>query len=63
MDIPLRFGPYGSGALTHADRFVTFGANACWFHGFDPAAFEAFARRRCCVCRVPRAPVVSELGT
>ena len=42
MQIPALFGPYGSGALAHVDRFTVYGANACWFHGFDAAAFEAW---------------------
>lgn len=41
MQIPLLFGPYGSGAARHIDRFAAHGANALWFHGFDPAAFDA----------------------
>jgi hypothetical protein len=35
------FGPYGSDAIAFADRFATHGANAAWFHGFDPVAFES----------------------
>jgi hypothetical protein len=41
MNIPLLFGPYGSTAIEFADRFADYGANAFWFHGFNPAAFEA----------------------
>ena len=40
MDIPLLFGPYGSRALEHAERFSGCGANAAWFHGFNAEAFE-----------------------
>ncbi|GAG51253.1 unnamed protein product, partial [marine sediment metagenome] len=50
MNIPLLFGPYGSAALEHADRFAQYGANALWFHGFNPAAFEACARREVAAC-------------
>jgi hypothetical protein len=38
---PLLFGPYGGGALAHVGRLAEHGANACWFHMFDEAAFEA----------------------
>jgi len=38
---PPLFGPYGSAALAHIDYFASNGANATWFHGFDPEAFEA----------------------
>lgn len=41
MPVPLLFGPYGSAALEWIDRFARYGANALWFHGFNPAAFEA----------------------
>ena len=41
MSIPLLFGPYGSSALEFMDRFGEYGANAFWFHGFDPEAFAA----------------------
>jgi hypothetical protein len=37
----LLFGPYGSAALEHVDRFADYGANAFWFHGFNEAAFDA----------------------
>jgi hypothetical protein len=50
MSIPLLFGPYGSGALAHAARFREFGANAVWFHGFDPQAFESCARYGVAAC-------------
>ena len=39
-EIPLLFGPYGRGALAHADRLPRYGANAAWFHMFDAAAFD-----------------------
>jgi hypothetical protein len=34
------FGPYGGFALQFADRFAQNGANAAWFHGFNPEAFD-----------------------
>jgi hypothetical protein len=40
MNIPLWFGPYGSDAMQYAARFTDYGANAFWFHGFNPEAFE-----------------------
>jgi hypothetical protein len=39
--LPALFGPYGSSALPWIDRFAGYGANALWFHGFDPDAFDA----------------------
>src|SRR3954453_76616 len=50
MAVPLWFGPYGSGALAYVERFAENGANACWFHGFDAAAFEACARQGIAAC-------------
>ena len=50
MSLPLYFGPYGSGALAYAGRFAQFGANAAWFHGFDPQAFEVCARHDVAAC-------------
>ena len=50
MLIPLLFGPYGSGALEYVDRFMEYGANACWFHMFDPGAFELCARHQIAPC-------------
>ncbi|HXF63129.1 MAG TPA: hypothetical protein VNK95_16000 [Caldilineaceae bacterium] len=44
------FGPYGSAALASIDRFASYGANAFWFHGFDPAAFEGCARHGIAAC-------------
>jgi hypothetical protein len=44
MTGPRLFGPYGAGALRYAERFPELGANAAWFHGFDPDAFETCAR-------------------
>ena len=44
MNTPPLFGPYGSGALAYAGDLARFWANACWFHGFDAAAFEACER-------------------
>lgn len=50
MDVPLLFGPYGSGALEHLARLAQYGANACWFHMFNPEAFEACARHGIATC-------------
>lgn len=50
MSLPILFGPYGSAALQHAERFATYGANACWFHGFDEEAFEVCAREGIAAC-------------
>jgi hypothetical protein len=50
MTVPILFGPYGSAALAHADLLRASGANAAWFHGFDPAAFEACARNGIAAC-------------
>jgi hypothetical protein len=50
MRPPLLFGPYGTSALAHIDRLSASGANACWFHMFDPAAFEACARHGIAAC-------------
>jgi hypothetical protein len=50
MTIPLFFGPYGGAALTHAERLAGYGANACWFHMFDEAAFETCARHGIAAC-------------
>jgi hypothetical protein len=50
MDIPLLFGPYGSAALQHAQNFEKHGANAAWFHMFDPEAFEICARHNVAPC-------------
>lgn len=44
------YGPYGSAALAYVDRLTAAGANACWFHGFDPAAFDACARHGLAAC-------------
>lgn len=48
--IPFLFGPYGSDALAHVSRFAATGANAAWFHGFDPAAFDACAAHDIAAC-------------
>jgi hypothetical protein len=40
MSQPILYGPYGSSALPWIERFAGYGANALWFHGFDPVAFE-----------------------
>ena len=50
MTIPVLFGAYGSAALDYADRFRNFGANAVWFHGFDPAAFEICEKHAVAAC-------------
>lgn len=44
------FGPYGSGAVAHIDSFARYGANALWFHMFDPAAFDACDRHGIAAC-------------
>jgi len=44
------FGPYGSSALAHIERFADFGADALWFHGFDARAFEACQRHQIAAC-------------
>ncbi len=38
------WGPYGRAAAALAARVAESGANAIWFHGFDPEAFESCAR-------------------
>jgi hypothetical protein len=50
MTIPPLFGPYGSAALAHIDTLAAYGANACWFHMFDDAAFEICARHGIAAC-------------
>lgn len=50
MAVPLLFGPYGRAALEHIDRFATSGANACWFHGFNAAAFASCDRHGIAAC-------------
>ena len=50
MLVPLLFGPYGSAELEYVDRFTLYGANACWFHGFDASAFDACARHDIAAC-------------
>lgn len=44
------FGPYGSAAMEYIDRLTEYGANCLWFHGFDPAAFEACQKHRIAAC-------------
>lgn len=44
------FGPYGSGTLEFVADFAAFGANACWFHMFDDAAFAACERHQIAPC-------------
>ncbi|MEQ4209381.1 hypothetical protein [Actinopolymorpha sp. B9G3] len=48
--IPALFGPYGGAAVEFLDRFERYRANALWFHGFDPAAFEACAQHGVAAC-------------
>lgn len=48
--LPMLFGPYGSSALPYIADFATYGANACWFHGFDEAAFSACAQQQIAPC-------------
>jgi hypothetical protein len=50
MTMPLLFGPYGRGALDHVEHFAAHGANACWFHGFDAAAFDLCERHGIAAC-------------
>ncbi len=44
------WGPYGRGCIAHAGAVRASGANALWFHGFDPVAFEACARAGLAPC-------------
>ena len=50
MSISLLFGPYGSAALDYIDQFAGYGANAFWFHGFNPATFEACQQHQIAPC-------------
>jgi hypothetical protein len=50
MSIPLLFGPYGSSSLEYIDRFNEYNANAVWFHGFDPAAFDVAQKHHIAPC-------------
>jgi hypothetical protein len=50
METEPLFGPYGSAALAHIGRLAQYGANACWFHMFDEAAFEACERHSVAAC-------------
>jgi hypothetical protein len=50
MNVPLWFGPYGSGALQYVEQLKTYGANAIWFHGFNAEAFEGCARHGIVPC-------------
>lgn len=47
---PLLFGPYGSSALEYLPIFSDYNANAFWFHGFNPQAFEACRRNGIAPC-------------
>jgi len=44
------FGPYGAAALQFADRLPRYGANAAWFHEFDPHAFQVCERHGLAPC-------------
>jgi hypothetical protein len=44
------YGPYGSAAIAYLDRFAEYGANALWFHGFDPSAFDACQKNHIAAC-------------
>jgi hypothetical protein len=48
MDMPLWFGPYGSGVLP--DNARDYGVNAAWFHGFNEERFEACAKLGITAC-------------
>jgi len=50
MQIPLLFGPYGSGALEYVDQLAQYGANAVWFHMFNPEAFETCEKHGIAAC-------------
>lgn len=38
----LLFKPYGAAGLEKGSVLKEYGANAVWFHGFDPVAFEVY---------------------
>lgn len=50
INVPLLFGPYGAGALKYVDHLAESGANALWFHEFNPEAFERCARHGIAAC-------------
>ena len=50
MTVPLLFGPYGSPAIEYATHLADYGANAFWFHGFNPEAFEACQKFQLAAC-------------
>ena len=50
MAVKSWFGPYGSSALEYVDRFAQYGADAAWFHGFDPRAFDACQKHQIAAC-------------
>ncbi len=50
LKMPPLFGPYGSSALDYAGQFAQYGANAIWFHGFNPAAFDACQKNQILPC-------------
>ena len=50
MNVPVLFGPYGTSGLAQGEKLVLGGANACWFHGFNPSAFEACEKHGIAPC-------------
>jgi hypothetical protein len=50
MKITPLFGPYGSSALALVGRCAQYGANAIWFHGFNPEAFETCQKNHILPC-------------
>lgn len=50
MEMQPLFGPYGSTALEAIDWFDEFGADALWFHGFNPQAFDACQQHKVAAC-------------
>lgn len=49
-DMEVLFGPYGGRSLEYAERFSGCGANAVWFHGFNPSAFETCEKHGIAAC-------------
>jgi len=50
MSLPLIFGPYGASAVAVVHMLRRAGANALWFHGFDPEAFDACEKHGVAAC-------------
>ena len=50
MTLPLLFGPYGDPTAADIDSLTDYGANAMWFHGFNPPAFEACRKHDLAPC-------------